>query len=105
MTKAENLLIVAAEECAEISQAISKAIRFGLSNHNPLETCATSNENNIWVEFYQLQAVFEMLVERGIITKPSDNDVANIIANKKSKVAKYEALSEELGHVTKEAEL
>ena len=37
MTKIENLLVVTAEECAEIQQAISKAMRFGMDNYHPRE--------------------------------------------------------------------
>jgi hypothetical protein len=35
MKESERLLIVAMEECAEIQQEISKALRFGTENHHP----------------------------------------------------------------------
>ena len=33
MNSTENILVIAAEECAEIQQAITKSLRFGLDNH------------------------------------------------------------------------
>ena len=35
MNKQEYLLTCLSEECAEIQQAVSKALRFGLDNYNP----------------------------------------------------------------------
>lgn len=98
MTINENLLVVASEECSEISQAISKAIRFGMQNHNPYNN-GTNNEYEILVEYYQLQAVFEMLVERGIVRKLTDDEIDTIVADKKAKVKHYEELSSSLGIV------
>lgn len=35
MTKTEYLLVVLSEECSEIQQAVTKALRFGLSDIHP----------------------------------------------------------------------
>ena len=47
MTHAENLRVVAMEECAELQQAISKALRFGMDSCHP-DKPDYSNERAIW---------------------------------------------------------
>lgn len=56
----ENLLTTVSEECAEIAEAVSKALRFGLKNHHPLKPDET-NAKKILVEFYQLTALIDLL--------------------------------------------
>ena len=50
MNKLEHLLVVVNEECAEIQQATSKALRFGLYNGHPNKE--TMNEEDILIEYY-----------------------------------------------------
>lgn len=66
MTKGENLLVTLSEECAEIQQAVSKSLRFGLENYNPV-TPKLTNEKDIMTEYYQLITVMEMLIVSGIL--------------------------------------
>lgn len=56
MRKNEYLALVAMEECAEIQQALSKAIRFGFEDHHPSRVDET-NEEQMLTEFYQLTAM------------------------------------------------
>lgn len=59
MNRQEHLLTIAMEECAEVAQRISKALRFGLmevQRGQPL-----TNANRINFEFDDLIAVMEML--------------------------------------------
>lgn len=50
MNKGEYLMVVAAEECAEIQENIAKAIRFGVDNHHP-DKPETTNGYEILKEF------------------------------------------------------
>ena len=85
--KIKNLLIVAMEECAEIAQACSKAIRFGL------ETRHTEDDNfhrtEILIEYYQLQSIIERLQKDGSLPYFSEERIKNIKKSKIEKVQKY----------------
>ena len=52
----ENLLVVCMEECAEIAQAASKAIRFGPDNSYP-EKGGETNAEALLKEYIQLGAI------------------------------------------------
>lgn len=65
MNKGKYLLTVLSEECAEVIQAASKSIRFGVDSGYPGET--TTNREDVVQEFYEVMAVIEMLQERGIL--------------------------------------
>ncbi len=95
MTIRENLLLVTAEECAEVSAVISKMMRFGADNHHPesLET----NEHKLMVEYYKLVTMMEMLIGAGIVHDLPGEEVTNIRANKMANVLKYQSVSEALG--------
>lgn len=90
MTSNENLLVTTMEECGELTQAISKGLRFGLD---------AKNNNHIMEEYYQLAAMFDMLLENDIV-KNLDCDVVNkIISDKQKKVKHYQEESRNLGRV------
>lgn len=95
MTKRENLLLVAMEECSELQQAISKAMRFGMDRIIPETDC--TNEHHIMVEYRQLQTVMNMLRARGILHDLSDYDNAATDFLKVDRVQHYEQVSEDLG--------
>ncbi len=92
MTKDENLLITLSEECAEVQQAISKALRFGMNSHNP-STPKISNETDIMIEYYQLVAVMEMLTESGVLHRLNESDASIIKENKRFNVSRYQDMS------------
>lgn len=94
MTYDEYLLETAAEECAEIAQRISKALRFTLAEIQPGQPL--SNAERIVGELADLQAMVEMLEERGLIDGRPLHDRSLIVA-KKAKVEKFAAYSEQLG--------
>lgn len=85
MTKNENLLVTLMEECAELQQAVSKALRFGVDTCYSLQSELT-NEHNIMVEYYQLISVMEMLVNDGVLHTFSPADEALVKASKKLNV-------------------
>ena len=65
MTREQHLLIILMEECAEIAQVASKALRFGL-DHAP-EGREESNAELIAREFTDLQGVYDMLWRQGAL--------------------------------------
>jgi len=93
MNHTEHLLTCLAEECAEVQQAISKALRFGLDDVNP--NAGITNANDIGREFIDVVAVMEMLVDSGVIKLPP-NRLART-EQKKSRVNQWMAYAEERG--------
>lgn len=65
MTRQEHLLCILAEECAEVAQRVSKALRFTLDEVQPGQEA--TNAERIVGEMTDLIAVYEMLVGEGIL--------------------------------------
>lgn len=59
MTRDEHLMVIAMEECAEIAQRLSKALRFGMQEVQPGQEA--TNYERILHEFTDLHAVMGML--------------------------------------------
>ena len=96
MRKNEYLALVAMEECAEIQQALSKAIRFGFDDHHPSKADET-NEEQLLTEFYQLTAMIEELQKQEIITGFTQEKIKKVKQNKIEKVYRYMDYSKEKG--------
>ena len=85
MTRTEHLLTILAEECAEVAQRASKALRFGLDEQQSGQEL--TNAERIAGEMDDLVAVWAMLrMEPGWHPRPSE--VAGYQA-KREKVEKY----------------
>ena len=69
MTEQEHLLTCLMEECAEVQQAVSKALRFGL---NDSYKDYGVNRERIEDELCDLAGVLELLYDRKIISMPTD---------------------------------
>ncbi len=93
MTTQEHLLSIAAEECSEVAQRASKALRFGLDEIQPGQPL--TNAERIMEEFDDLRAVIGMLQDRALLPC----SVARRIEEKKTKVQKFLAYSGECGCV------
>jgi hypothetical protein len=65
MNKVEHLLVCLAEECSEVAQAATKALRFGLNDKGPNHEL--TNAEYIAREFNDVIAVVKMLEELGLI--------------------------------------
>lgn len=105
MTETEHLLDCITEECAEIIQRVSKALRFGLREVQPGQDL--TNEQRIVAEFHDLRGVLEMLHARGLLLATDDGLLANhdqrdAINAKKHKVRKFLDYSRSLGTLTEE---
>lgn len=91
MNRTEHLLSILAEECAEVAQRVTKALRFGLTevqSGQPL-----TNAQRITYELGDLMGMVDMLESEGHIESPSDE----AIAKKRVAVEKYLKLSASVG--------
>ena len=93
MQRNEHLLTIAAEECAETAQRISKALRFTLTEIEPGQMY--SNSARIMHEYCDIIASFEMLIEAGLVVMPTH--AKRRILTKKANVEKFLKLSAQLG--------
>lgn len=91
MNRKEHLLTIFSEECSEIAQRVSKALRFGLQEVQKGQEA--TNAERIVYEFSDLLAVYEMLFNEGILPNVDDYD----LTEKQEKVEKYLLLSEAEG--------
>lgn len=96
MNRQEYLLTCLAEECAEVAQCISKALRFGLTGVQPDQPL--TNAQRISEELRDLTAVAEMCEDEHIIPRwlASLGEV-NV---KEGRIEKYAAISREQGTLT-----
>lgn len=98
MTRNEYLLTVVSEECAEIQQAVSKILRFGVDGRNPYDP-ATPNGDHLLTEYYQLEEMMEMLFDADILIPFNFPDILHIREDKREKVEKYMDVSKRLGYL------
>jgi NTP pyrophosphatase (non-canonical NTP hydrolase) len=78
----KEIMLIAQEECAEVTQAISKVFRFGIDGEHNGET----NKSRLEEEVGDLLCMIEMMIENGII---DGNAVAQAGLKKKEKLAKW----------------
>ena len=90
MNRLEHLLTILTEECAEVQQAVTKALRFGLNEGRDIDC---TNAERLRQELNDLIASVEMLVAEGV--NLSADPVAKEM--KKRKVEKYLLYSAECG--------
>lgn len=82
MTQEETLLVMLAEECAELQHAIAKTLRFGMEGESP---DGIKNKDQLRLEFNDVLAVAEILQTKGIAI---GRDV-DLISRKIDKVREY----------------
>lgn len=83
MTRKEHILTIVAEECAEVHQRCSKALRFGMDEVQ--EGQLLDNRQRILYEFNDLIAAMEMLFGCSIAELIDSKK----IIDKKQKIEKY----------------
>ena len=99
MVPLEYLLTCLSEEAGEVTQAVSKTIRFGLDSKHPSRG-GDSNELALFKELMDMNAVFEILVEQGLISPSSlmsEAEAHTHMEAKKAKVMNYMQQAAELG--------
>lgn len=93
MTREEHLLTILAEECVEVAQRVSKALRFGLTE---IQKGATlDNAERIVDELHDLIAVATILEQDGILWGIQPN--ADRINDKLRKIECYFDISRAQG--------
>jgi hypothetical protein len=95
VTRTEHLLCSAAEECAEVAQRISKALRFGLEEVQPGQE--KTNAERIMDEWDDLTTVMAMLANEGRLPTRPGGDAGKA---KRAEIEKYLAYSRECGTLT-----
>lgn len=93
MDRAEHLLVCLAEECAEVSQRVSKALRFGLDESQPGQSM--DNRERIIEELQDLFAVVAILHGEQIL--PYLHVPPEITRAKRDKIEHFMAISREQG--------
>ena len=83
MNKKQNeILLIAQEECAEVTQAISKVFRFGMdAEHNE-----RTNKERLTEELGDLHCMIELMVESGMIDR---KELLNASGLKRQKLQKW----------------
>jgi len=94
MNRQEHLLTILGEECAEVAQSVSKALRFGLKDEHP-ESRIRPGEGIIH-EFNDILALMEMLKEEGMI---DDVIIRGKVDAKKTRTEEYLKYSKEQGRL------
>ncbi len=93
MTRQQLLLTLLMEECNEVAQRASKAIRF--TPEEIQEGQGLTNAERIVYEFNDLLAVIGMLENEGVL--PKETIRTDLIQAKQEKIEKYLKYSESLG--------
>ena len=83
MNKREELLVITMEECAEVSQACSKMLRFN----------EQVDYSNLQDEIGDLMCMVELLKAQGLVT---DQQIAKRIEVKREKLKKWRSLFDEV---------
>lgn len=96
MNRQEYLLSLVAEECAEVQQRVSKALRFGLNEIQPGQPL--NNTQRIMEEFRDLLVVVELAQEAGVLPCNSNFGLtSDFRRNKREKVLKFMDYSRQQG--------
>ena len=88
--KEYEALVITLEECAEVTQSISKCFRFGIDNIKPGKP--KTNREHLEEEIGDLLCMIDILVEKAIV---SDSNVNQARHNKKEKLKRWSNLYKE----------
>ena len=96
MTTHEHLYLKLMEECAEVQQRASKLLQFGSEESQPGDY--QTNEMRLREELNDLLTVIDMVEQRGFMMNGPER-LHQHMDEKRQKIAKYLAYSQELGCV------
>ena len=82
--RVQETLLILQEECAEVTQAVSKCFRFGLDNFKPGKPA--TNAEHLETEIGDVLAMIDILVEQGIV---DPDRLAAATAAKKEKLKQW----------------
>jgi NTP pyrophosphatase (non-canonical NTP hydrolase) len=97
MKTEQYLLSRLTEECLEVGQENSKAINFGLDDHNPSDPDKVTNQTKLVDELNDVMGVIRLLVNTGAIPRDWQCDAKQTA--KEIKVVKYFKYSQDRGRV------
>ena len=86
--KVKEILLITQEECAEVTQAISKVFRFGLTVRWP-EPIDPTNKERLEEEVGDLLCMIDIMVENGII---SDEKLNKARVSKRQKLKTWSSI-------------
>ena len=86
--KVKEILLITQEECAEVTQAISKVFRFGLNVRWP-EPIDPTNKERLEEEVGDLLCMIDIMVENGII---SDEKLNKARTSKRQKLKTWSSI-------------
>ena len=81
-----EVMLITQEECAEVTQAISKIFRFGFDSTHPVTN--KTNKECLEEEIGDLLAMIEILIRRAIISDSSVNEARKLKMEKLKKWSK-----------------
>jgi NTP pyrophosphatase (non-canonical NTP hydrolase) len=81
-SKEQEILLIAQEECAEVTQAISKVFRFGFDS----EYNGKTNQQRLTEELGDLLCMINLMIETGIV---DDMSVHKAASNKRNKLQQW----------------
>lgn len=87
MNRDEYLLTCLAEECAEIQQRVSKALRFGLNEVQPGQ--GKTNKERLHDEVLDFLGVLDMLEQTALFPPPNHDVIRAAVAAKREKIEKF----------------
>jgi NTP pyrophosphatase (non-canonical NTP hydrolase) len=87
--RVQETLLILQEECAEVTQAVSKCFRFGLDNFKPGKPA--TNAEHLENEIGDLLAMIDILVELGVVKQ---ENLITATAAKKLKLKQWSNIYE-----------
>jgi NTP pyrophosphatase (non-canonical NTP hydrolase) len=78
-----EILLITQEECAEVTQAISKVFRFGMEDHHK----GVSNREHLEEEIGDLMCMIDLLIDSGMVSESA------VMAAKSEKMMKLQTWS------------
>jgi len=97
MTQHECLLVQLGEEAAEVTQAVSKYLRFGQTHTHP--TVHGTTEECVMAEVVDVLALVELCQSHGLLPRIAPSEERALIDAKKHRVAQYLLISQQEGTV------
>lgn len=90
MNRKEQLLTILIEECGEVIQAATKALRFGLDDYYKQPP---DNKEKISAEMADVMGTFFLLIKEGILDAPEQS----LILGREKRIENYLLYSKEKG--------